>query len=171
MNDELLSFIGSIIMWVSLSQLYSGYNLSVYNERYEVELSRLNCLIAGACSALGAMVLKKVFDWKYYNKTRSSQAAKSKTSFDISVQFANPLSNVDLFIMGRAMIAGCVIVSAPGTHYKIWISALLGVFCGFSYIATCYILQKFKIDDPFHVFHTHGVPALLSLILIVVFQD
>ncbi len=30
MNNELLSFIGSIIMWFSLCQVMSGFNLSIY---------------------------------------------------------------------------------------------------------------------------------------------
>ncbi len=32
-------------------------------------------------------------------------------------------------------------------------------------------MKKFKLDDPLQVFQTHGVPALLSLILIVCFES
>ena len=54
--------------------------------------------------------------------------------------------------MGRGIIAGCVIVSAPGIHYKICISFILGFVGGFTYVATSFILQKFKLDDPLHIF-------------------
>lgn len=72
MNDEVLSFIGTIIMWFSLSHLFSGYDLSVYSERYEVEIARVNCLVAGASGGIGAMMLKKILDLKYFSKTRVS---------------------------------------------------------------------------------------------------
>jgi hypothetical protein len=34
MNNELANFIGTLIMWFSLCHLYSGYNLTVYRQRY-----------------------------------------------------------------------------------------------------------------------------------------
>ena len=34
MNSELCNFIGTLIMWFTLCHLYSGYNLSVYLQRY-----------------------------------------------------------------------------------------------------------------------------------------
>jgi len=72
--------------------------------------------------------------------------------------------------MGRGLIAGSVMVSAPGIHYKPWIVMILGVIGGAAYIGTSFIMQKFKLDDPFHVFQTHGVPAMLSLIMVVLFH-
>ena len=54
--------------------------------------------------------------------------------------------------MGRGIIAGCIMVSAPGCYYKIWISFILGAIGGLVYITACYILYKFKIDDPMHIF-------------------
>jgi len=34
MNSELCNFIGTLIMWFTLCHLYSGYNLTVYRQRY-----------------------------------------------------------------------------------------------------------------------------------------
>jgi ammonia channel protein AmtB len=34
MNNELANFIGTLMMWFSLCHLYSGYNLTVYRQRY-----------------------------------------------------------------------------------------------------------------------------------------
>jgi len=76
----------------------------------------------------------------------------AKSSYDYSTQYSNPLSTYDLFIIGRGLIAGSVIVSAPGIHYKPWIVMILGSVGGASYIATSFIMQKFKLDDPFHIF-------------------
>lgn len=61
-------------------------------------------------------------------------------------------------------------VSAPGIYYKIWISMIMGAIGGAAYVGTSFVMQRFKIDDPLHVFQTHGVPAMLSLILIVLFH-
>lgn len=62
-------------------------------------------------------------------------------------------------------------VSAPAINYKIWISLIVGSFGGLVQVGASCILKKFKIDEPLQVFQTHGVPAALSLILIVCFDS
>ena len=62
-------------------------------------------------------------------------------------------------------------VSAPAVNYKLWISLIVGSFGGLAQVGTSCILRKFKIDEPLQVFQTHGVPALLSLIMIVCFDS
>jgi len=52
------------------------------------------------------------------------------STYDYSTQFANPLTRYDLFIIGRGIIAGCVMVSAPAVNYKLWISVIVGSFGG-----------------------------------------
>lgn len=34
MNSELCNFVGTLMMWFALCHLYSGYNLSVFLQRY-----------------------------------------------------------------------------------------------------------------------------------------
>jgi ammonia channel protein AmtB len=109
-------------------------------------------------------------DSKYISKQKS-ESAKMNSAFDYSTQFANPLTRYDLFIVGRGIIAGCVMVSAPAVNYKLWISVIAGAFGGLVQVGTSIILKKFKVDEPLQVFQTHGVPALLSLILIVCFDS
>jgi hypothetical protein len=46
------------------------------------------------------------------------------------------MNRYDLFVAGRAVIAGCVIVSAPGIYYKIWICMILGAIAGVCYVMT-----------------------------------
>lgn len=75
-----------------------------------------------------------------------------KTTFDYSTQFANPLTRYDLFIIGRGIIAGCVMVSAPAVNYKIWISLIAGALGGLIQVCTSIILKKFKVDEPLQVF-------------------
>ena len=48
---------------------------------------------------------------------------------------------------------------------------ILGGIAGAAYVGTCYVMMRFKLDDPLHVFATHGVPAILSLILVVLFHQ
>jgi len=62
MNNEILNFMGSIIMWFSLCHIYSGFNLSVYSERFEVELAYMNCLIAGGFGGFAAFLFKNAID-------------------------------------------------------------------------------------------------------------
>ena len=68
MNSELCNFMGSIIMWFTLCHLYSGFNMTVYRQRYQVELAYVNCLLAGASGGITAWSLKCVVDWKYKSK-------------------------------------------------------------------------------------------------------
>ena len=72
--------------------------------------------------------------------------------------------------MGRGIIAGCIMVAAPSIYYKIWISLILGAVGGIVCTGLSYGLHKGKVDDPMLVFQTHGVPAALSLVLIVLFD-
>jgi len=109
-------------------------------------------------------------DSKYLSKQKSD-SAKMNSAFDYSTQFANPLARYDLLILGRGIISGCVMVSAPAVNYKLWISVIAGAFGGLVQVGTSCILKKFKVDEPLQVFQTHGVPALLSLILIVCFDS
>ncbi len=81
MNSELCSFIGTLLMWFALCHLYSGYNLSVYLQRYQVELAYVNCLVAGGAGGMSAWLVKAVVDFKYSRKTADS-ASKYKASFD-----------------------------------------------------------------------------------------
>jgi ammonia channel protein AmtB len=74
------------------------------------------------------------------------------SAYDYSTQFANPLTRYDLFIIGRGIIAGSVMVSAPAVNYKLWISLIVGAFGGFVQVGTSVILKKFKIDEPLQVF-------------------
>ena len=173
MNNEIMNFIGSLIMWFSLCQLYSGFDMHVYNNRYEVELGYINCLVAGGGGGLFALFLKKILDCKYWQKQKIVRDKRKsvKNPYDYGTQFANPLSRYDVFVMGRGIIAGCIMVSAPGIYYKIWISFILGCIGGLIYVLACFMTQMFKIDDPMHIFQTHGLPAVFSLIFIVVFHD
>jgi ammonia channel protein AmtB len=58
------------------------------------------------------------------------------------------MTRYDLFVIGRGIIAGCVMVSAPAIGYKLWISLILGAIGGLVQVGTSCILKKFRIDDP-----------------------
>jgi ammonia channel protein AmtB len=128
--------------------------------------------VAGGAGGLTALGMKKAFDleyWKKYNKLGSK--FKLTGSYDYSTQISNPLLKYDVFVMGRGIIAGCVMVSAPSIHYKIWICFLLGAVGGIVSTGVAFGMHKGKVDDPMQVFSTHGVPAALSLVLIVLFHE
>ena len=71
MNSEIASFSGTLLMWFSLCQIQSGFSLSVYNQRYQVELAYVNCLVAGGAGGLSALLMKKAFDLKYWSKLKN----------------------------------------------------------------------------------------------------
>lgn len=151
MNSELCNFIGTLIMWFTLCHLYSGYNLTVYRQRYQVELVYVNCLLAGASGGLSAWLLKAILDAKYISKNLDPKN-KFKAGYDYSTQFANPLTRYDLFIIGRGIIAGCVMVSGPAVNYKLWISLIVGSFGGIIQVGVSVMMKKFKIDEPLQIF-------------------
>eukprot|EP00347_Sterkiella_histriomuscorum_P003745 403363109 len=158
MNNEMLSFLGSIIMWFSLCHIF--------------KVAFINCLVSGGFGGLAALLMKKVMDISYHsNQKKTKNKYVLKNSYDFSTQYSNPLAQYDNFVMGRGLIAGCVMVSAPGIYYKTWVCMILGAIGGAAYVGTCFVLMKFKIDDPLHVFQTHGVPAMLSLIFVVLFHQ
>ena len=55
-------------MWFSLCHLYSGYSLTVYRQRYQVELAFVNCLLAGGAGGVTALLLKQAIDSKFRRK-------------------------------------------------------------------------------------------------------
>ena len=88
-----------------------------------------------------------MIDSKFMSKQKSD-SSKMNTVFDYSTQFANPLTRYDLFIIGRGIIAGSVMVSAPAVNYKLWISVIAGGFGGLVQVGISIILKKFKVDEP-----------------------
>lgn len=82
----------------------------------------------------------------------------------------NPRTNFDLFCFSRGLIAGSIIVSAPASDYKIWISIILGAIGGAIVVASSQFLHKFRIDDPLQIAQTHGFPALVSLVMVIFFH-
>lgn len=83
MNSELCSFMGSLIMWFSLCHIFSGYNLTVYRQRYQVELAYANCLIAGASGGVGALLAKQLTNVQFWSG-QGDQSNKFKSSFDFA---------------------------------------------------------------------------------------
>lgn len=83
MNNELANFIGTLMMWFSLCHLYSGYNLTVYRQRYQVELAYVNCLLAGGAGGVTALLLKWIIDSKFLKK-QGSDSSKMNSAYDYS---------------------------------------------------------------------------------------
>ena len=83
MNSELCSFMGSLVMWFSLCHIFSGYNLTVYRQRYQVELAYANCLIAGASGGVGALLMKQLTNVQFWSG-QGDQSNKFKSSFDFA---------------------------------------------------------------------------------------
>ena len=141
-NNEIFTFIGTIIMWFSICHLQSGYNLHVYDQRYEAEMAYINCLVAGAAGGLSAFLMKKLIH----------KQKLQEIPYNYSTYILNPLSNYDIVAICRGIIAGCVIISAPGVYYKVWISFILGLIAGIVYVGSSIILHKVQIDEPMHIF-------------------
>lgn len=88
-------------------------------------------MVAGAGGGLFALITKEGWDfiyWKNFNNMKSG--FRFKTTNDFNTQISNPSSRFDIFVIGRGIIAGCVIISAPGSDYKVWISFIVGSLGG-----------------------------------------
>jgi ammonia channel protein AmtB len=85
MSNELCNFIGTLMMWFSLCHLYSGYSLTVYRQRYQVELAYVNCLLAGGAGGISAFLLKSLIDTKYFRKQTQQSSTTITSNFDFSV--------------------------------------------------------------------------------------
>mmetsp|Transcript_36330 Transcript_36330/g.35219 ORF Transcript_36330/g.35219 Transcript_36330/m.35219 type:complete len:100 (+) Transcript_36330:760-1059(+) len=77
-NSELFMFVGTMIMWICLAHLYSGFHLKVTSDRYQAELAYINCLAAGASGGLTALAFKKLLDIKFLMKMDGKFEATGK---------------------------------------------------------------------------------------------
>lgn len=94
-------------------------------------------MVAGISGGLSSLLVKKAFDKKYMAKAgRIFRSYKNKLNYDINTQMYNPRTNFDLFCFSRGLIAGSIIVSAPASDYKIWISIILGAIGGAIVVAS-----------------------------------
>jgi hypothetical protein len=113
----------------------------------------VNCLVAGGAGGLSACIIKNVIDMDYLKKEKiGGTKFQTKGRYDYSTQYANPYRRYDLFTIGRGLIAGSVMVSAPGIHYKLWIALILGAVGGVVQVGLTKALNKAKEDDPLQVF-------------------
>jgi hypothetical protein len=121
-------------------------------QRYQSEVAYVSCAIAGATGGLSSLICTKL--WAYFYKKRCARGFNSillSLKYDVDTQFSDPNESVPLFATCRGIIAGCVIVSSAGIYYKLWISAILGIFAGMIYVGSCMFFKKLKIDDPLHI--------------------
>jgi ammonia channel protein AmtB len=163
LNSPPAVFFGTLLMWISLCFFLSGFSLNTVVQRYETEVAFLNCLVAGSVGGVTALFAKWVLSRR--NQSRIDQGKSA-----VNLYLSGSSLTLDTFSLSRGIIAGCIAVSGGAIHYKVWISPLLGAAGGMTYVVSCIILHKFKLDDPLEIFQTHGAPALVALISIIFFD-
>lgn len=65
--------------------------------------------------------------------------------------FINLDAEVELFVLLRGVLAGCVSISTNPSDYLAWTALVNGLLAGFIYIFACRLMHIFEFDDPTHV--------------------
>jgi ammonia channel protein AmtB len=82
-----------------------------------------------------------MFDLKYWSRIKKGfSTVTNSLAYDLNTQIYNPRSDFDLQALSRGIIAGCIVVSAPGIYFKLWISIILGSFGGFIVVGSSQLL-------------------------------
>jgi ammonia channel protein AmtB len=84
--------------------------------------------------------------------------------------FIDLSASVELFLILRGIIAGCVTISVSASNFYPWTALVNGVVGGFLYIAANKVFYIMQIDDAMHIATTHGITAFYSLFSICLFH-
>ena len=77
LNNPMCSFIGTILMVVAFMMQFSAFSITVVEERYQVEVICINCLVAASAGGLSALLFKNLLLWRRQRRIKSN-----KHSFD-----------------------------------------------------------------------------------------
>ena len=84
--------------------------------------------------------------------------------------FIDLSASVELFLILRGIIAGCVTISISASNFLPWTALLNGFLGGFFYIVANKITYRMQIDDATHIATTHGITSFYSLFSICLFH-
>jgi len=65
--------------------------------------------------------------------------------------YINLDAEVEIFVILRGILAGCVSISTNPSEYLAWAALVNGILAGFVYIFACRLMHIFEFDDPSHV--------------------
>jgi len=65
--------------------------------------------------------------------------------------YINLDAEVEIFVILRGILAGCVSISTNPSEYLAWAALVNGILAGFVYIFACRLMHIFEFDDTTHV--------------------
>lgn len=173
--------LGTFMMWFAYAHLASGL---VLNETKNVALCNkvtINMLLAGCGGAIGAQVLCRMFilfklkkekkDFaKYVDIGVDFDQQRAQSGFKKMTYYINIDLEIDVYVLCRGIIAGCVSCSVSPTNFESWAAFLNGFVAGFFLVLAMRALHIFRADDVTKVAPVHGAMACYSLFSIALFH-
>lgn len=168
-------------MWFSYAHLASGL---VLNETKNIALCNkvtINMLLAGCGGAIGAQVLCRLFIFfklkkekkdfeKYIDIGVDFDQQRAQSGFKKMTYYINIDLDIDVYILCRGIIAGCVSCSVSPTNFEAWAAFINGFVAGFFLVLAMRALHIFEADDVTKVAPVHGAIACYSLFSIALFH-
>lgn len=180
-NSQTAMMIGTILMWFGYAHVASGLNSEVTTNVVMTTRILLNMLLAGTGGAVGAHFMSKMMI--FFKLRKEKGIFESYVNFGIDFEQQKAIANqkkltyhinldvrIDILLVCRGIIAGCVAISISPSNYFIWTALLNGIAGGALYVFSCRILKIFGLDDTTHISHCHGAISFYSLFSICVFH-
>lgn len=181
-NSTVSMVMGTLMMWVGLAHLSSGFSLKMTERKLDCFKTLINFFIAGSGGALGAHLTSKVMIFLKLRKEKRQFSSYVDIGVDFEQQraisnarkatyYLNLDVEVDVLLICRGIISGCVAVSVSPSNHSGWASLVSGIVSGIILVLACRLFHLFNIDDTTLISQSHGAVALYSLLSICVFHE
>lgn len=180
-NSQGAMIIGTLLIWFGYAHVASGLNINITQNVVISTRILLNMTLAGAGGAVGAHFMSKALIFFKMRKERG--IFESYILYGIDFQQQKAIANqkkltyflnldvpIDVLLLCRGIIAGCVAISVSPSNYFIWAALLNGIVGGAGYVFSCRIFKIFGLDDTTHVGQCHGIISFYSLFSICIFH-
>ena len=161
-NSDLTMFFGTVLMWFSLAHLSAGIGLSFAKHNRDCNQVYINFLLAGCGGAIGSHVFARNLKLFKFQKEKRIFQTYMSIGADFENQramqnlrkltyFINLDADIELFVLLRGVMAGCVSITTDPSGYVAWAALVNGLVGGIIYIFACRLMHIFDFDDATHV--------------------
>ena len=148
-SDPGITLIGGLLIWAGwlFMTCAAGYDIVEFTHRQVPQQIALNTMVSGAAAG-AAYAGVDFFDITVHNRMR--------------VQDPQGILN--------AVMAGVVSISAACNNVGVTSSVIIGFIGSMSYIGSCKLLHRYKIDDPTNSFQIFGASGLWGCLAVGIFD-
>ena len=180
-NSHLAMFVGTVLMWISLGYVSASITLNFTLDNKDCNQVLINFMLAGCGGAIGSHLFSKNLKFFKYQKEKrifqnylsigaDFENQREQTNLRKVTYYINLDADIELFILLRGIMAGCVSISMMPSEYVAWTAFINGVIAGMIFIFSCRLMHIFEFDDPNMISQIHGACALYSCFSVCMFH-